>query len=648
MKQLLILLLLSISIYAQSQVFEVGMNVTKEELTTNTYAKDPDANAVVVYDYGNAFFNKESWRLNVEIKEKIKILTKDGLVYGKREIPLYLGKDSRENIIDIKATVHNIVNGETVTSTLSRDAIFTEKNDNYEVVRLVFPNVKVGSIITYSYTKTTKFWNKFQPWYFQQDIPVIYSEYNTSIPGNYEYNVKLVGSIPLDVKTNDVELNCLEAGRGAYANCAISKYVMKDIPAYKEEDYTTTRDNYLSRIEYELSVVRQFNGDVDKISKSWEDVDGELKADSDFGRQINKERLVKDILPNNITSISDKTEKAKAIYQFVLDNYTWNNESGRYDASIKPLLEEGGGSAFEINLLLQNLFYSEDLESFPMLISTRENGLATKVYPVLTDFNYVIVKLNIGDDTYYVDATDPYLSFGELPLYCLNQYGRVYDIEYASYWEDIKQGYSTTQIGGKYKLDTNNQLVGDVTIAVTGVNAYTKKRVFSENPSLYLENLKSSYQNSTINEHKVISKGKNPTRFLEELKVTSDEELVADKIYFNPFIYKFYEDNPFKLKERTYPVDFGYKQAFLYTLELDLSDNLKVTELPKPLNMALPNKAGSINFSCAANEKKLSVFVRIKLDKPIYDIGYYDALKVFMSKIVDLQNNSVIVLEKVK
>ncbi|WP_386130849.1 DUF3857 domain-containing protein [Winogradskyella litorisediminis] len=624
------------------------MNVTKEELSTTVYDKDTNASAVIVYDYGNAFFNKETWRLNIEIKQKIKILNKDGLKYGQVEIPLLIGENSRETIREIKASVHHTVNGKSVISTLNEDAIFKEQNETYEIIRLAFPNVKVGSVITYSYTKSTKFINKFQPWYFQQDIPVSYSEYNASIPGNYEYNIKLVGSLPLDVNKSDVEPNCLEAGRGAYANCAIYKYVMTDIPAYKAEEYTTTRDNYLSRIEYELSVVRQFNGAVDKISKTWEDVDGELRTDSDFGRQINKKKLVKDVLPSNITTITDKLEKAKAIYQYVLDNYKWNNNSGRYDASIKRLLADGGGNAFEINLLLQNLFYSEGFEAYPMLISTRENGHATKVYPVLTDFNYVIVKLNIDDEqTYFLDATDPYLSFGELPLYCLNQYGRVYDIEYASYWEDIDiKAYSTTQIGAKYKLNDSNQLEADVTIAVSGNNSYLKKRKYSENKSNYLEWLKNRYPTSSITEHKVLSEGKNPEKFIEEIKLVNEQEMIGDKIYFNPFVYQFYSENPFKLQQRTYPVDFGYKQAFLYTLELELGDNLKVVELPEPTTMALPNKAGMVTFSSSANEKKLSVFVRIKLDKPVYEAGYYDALKIFMAKIIDLQNNSIVVLEK--
>ena len=623
------------------------MNVIKADLTNNSFDKEPNAEALLIYDYGNAYFNKETWRLNIELKQKLKILSKDGLDRGKKEIPLYIGKNSKEIIKDVQVRVYNLVNGEIEVSSISKDAIYTEKNENYDLVKLIFPGVKVGSVITVSYTKSTPFVTKFQPWYFQQDIPSLYSEFNASIPGNYEYNIKLVGTLPLKENTNRIEYNCLEAGSGAYANCAVYKYIMTDIPSYKEEKYTTTAENYTSRIEYELSVIRKFNGEVDRITKSWADIESELKADSDFGRQINKKKIVKDLLPNNISGISNNLEKAKAIYQFILDNYKWNETSGRYDVSIKRLLEEGGGNAFEINLLLQNMLNNEGIDSYPMLLSTRDNGLATKVYPVLTDFNYVIIKLDLEDKTYYLDATNPYLSFGEIPFYCLNQYGRVFDIEYGSYWEDIKPNqYSTTQIGAKLKLDEDNFFNGIVSINTSGYNSHSKKKYFFENPSQYLENLKSSYVNSNIKEHTVTSKLKNEKTFSEKIELSYNEAFIGNKIFFNPFIYKFYEENPFKLQQRTYPVDFGYKQAFMFSLEVDLGDRLKVVELPENVTFALPNKSGLIAFSSAVNEKKLSVFTRIKLDKPIYDVGYYNALKAFMSKIIDLQNNTIIVLEK--
>ena len=112
----------------------------------------------------------------------------------------------------------------------------------------------------------------------------MYSEYNTSIPGNYEYNIKLVGSLPLVTNDNRLEKNCIIVNRGGSADCAISKYVMKNVPAYKSEGFTTTALNYTARIEYELSVIQGFDGRVDKLTKTWADVDSELKADSDFGK----------------------------------------------------------------------------------------------------------------------------------------------------------------------------------------------------------------------------------------------------------------------------------------------------------------------------------------------------------------------------
>ncbi|GGI58393.1 hypothetical protein GCM10011444_27020 [Winogradskyella haliclonae] len=623
------------------------MRVTKPELTLNTFPKDPTAEALMIYDYGNAFFNKETWRLNVEFKQKLKILTKDGLDRGQIEIPLYVGKNPKEAVKDISARVYNIENGELIVSKLEENAIYREKNEDWEIVRIAFPNVKVGSIITYSYTKTTSYINKYQPWYFQLDIPSLYSEFNASIPGNYEYNIKLVGSLPLKVNENSIKNQCLDAGRGVYANCGIYKYIMTDIPAYKAEKHTTTKENYLSRIEYELSVLRRFDGYVDKITKTWEDVDNELKADSDFGRQINKKKLVKGILPTSISNIPDNLEKAKAIYQFVLDNYSWNNKAGRYDASIKRLVEEKGGNAFEINLFLQNLFYSVGLESYPVLLSTRENGLATKVYPVITDFNYSIVKLVIDDEVYFLDATNPYLSFGELPFYCLNQYGRVYDIEYASYWEDISpKKYSTIQFGAKYQISDDDLLIGKVKIDVTGYKSHNKKKEYSENPKLYLESLKSDFQTATIETHNVLSEDIKDNKFSEEIELTHEEEFIGDKIFFNPFIYKFFEENPFKLQQRTYPIDFGYKQSYLYLIEIDLKDKLKVVEVPKNMTFALPNKTGIATFSCSKNLNKLSVFLKISLNKAIYEIEYYEYLKNFLSKIVEIQNNTVIVLEK--
>ena len=647
MKLLFTIITLMFSILSVAQNYSAAISVSKKDLELTTYSKDSTANALVIYDYGNSFVDKKSFWLRSQVKQKVKVLTVDGFNRGEIEVKLYKGKSSKEQIKDIKGRTYNLENGEIVISKLKSNAIFREENEKYTLVKFVLPNVKVGSVITYSYETQSRFMTKYQPWYFQGPDPVLYSEYNTSIPANYNYHVKLVGEIPLETNDVKIERNCLEVGGGGSADCTVSKYIMKDIPAYKPEGFTTTPLNYISRVEYELNEIQKFDGSKDKFSKTWKNVDKELKVDNDFGRQINKKGLVKNILPESISLIDNDLSKAKAIYQFVLDNYTWNKKSERYDVSIKNLNKEKVGSAFEINLLLQNLFASEGFKAFPILISTRDNGLATKIYPVLTDFNYVIIKTTIEGKDYFLDATDPYLSFGELPFRCLNQYGRLMDFENGSYWENINAN-DFSSINHRVHLSSfeDDIFTGYIESKFTGYKANNLKRNYNENPLSYKDRKIDTYTNIEIKEHNVIDFNKTQINFDEKLKITLEPETIGNKIYLNPFILKFFEENPFKLQERTYPIDFGYKDTYSYVMKIDLNESLKVLEVPNKINSALPNKSGMFLCNIEHKDNTLILFFRITFNYAIYAPEFYPYLKSFMSKIVETQNNTVIVLEK--
>ncbi|WP_299117276.1 DUF3857 domain-containing protein [uncultured Winogradskyella sp.] len=646
MKLNLSLLILTISFFSFSQSYNVAMPVSKSDLESNYYSKDSTANALIIYDYGKSFVDEKTFWLRVQVERKIKILKTEGIEHGEIEVRLYKGKSSKEKIKNIKGATYNLENNKIVKDVLKPSAIFEEENENYTLVKFVLPKVKVGSVITYSYETQSRFMAKFQPWYFQGSDPVIYSEYNTSIPGNYEYHIELVGTIPL--KTNDhwVEKDCIVINGTSAANCAMAKYVMTDIPAYKPEGFTTTPLNYTARIEYELSVIRGFDGSVDKITKTWDFVDKELKTDSDFGKQISKKSLVKNILPNDIQSEKDKLTKAKAIRQFVTDNYRWNGKYERYDVSIKQLLKEKVGSVFEINLLLENLLSSEGYSVYPILISTRNNGLPTKIFPVLTDFNYVILKTTIAGTDYYLDATEPYIPFGELPFRCLNQYGRLIDFENGSYWENIIVKKHSLRHHKVNMTFTDDIFLGAIDSKFTGYHSHNLKRICSESPQAYLEQKVNANPNITIKNHDISNFNENAYNFQETIEIAMEPETIGNKIYLNPFVFKFFKENPFKLQERTYPIDFGYKDIYTYAMKLDLGENLSAINIPKDINQKLPNNSGAFIFNVKQQDNQLTLYFRIKFDHAIYAPQFYDYLKSFMSQIVETQNNTVIVLEK--
>lgn len=648
MKQLFTYLAVLTSVLLNAQNFTPEFDVSRDDLELNQYIRDTSATAVVIYDYGNTYVNDKTFDLNAEFKQKIKILKPEGLDRGEFTFRAYKNKSSKEKIKNIIGFTYNLENGKIVQEQLQASAIFTVKEENYDEIKFVLPKLKAGSVFTISYKKESPFFNKYQPWYFQGGDPVVYSEYNTSIPGNFTYNTKLVGDLKLKERDHWIKNYCLKSGNNASADCSVSRYVMTNIPAYYDEDFTTTSDNYISRIEHELVSIQQFDGTLKEYSKTWEDVEGELKKDKDFGRQIKKKSLVKKVLPESISGLNINNEKAQAIYQYVLDNYNWDGTNGRFDVSVSETLKEGVGNTFELNLLLLNLLYAEGFEVYPVLSSTRANGFVTKLYPILSEYNYLFIKLVLDGEIVYLDATSDYRPFGELPFIALNGEARVIDFDEGSYWEKITtKDFMVNTFRVASTISEDNYLKGNVDHSLTGLFSYSDRRSYFDNKTTYLDELLNSYEDFNVENHAVNQPSRNSKGFNETYDISIELEAQGDKLYLNPFIYTFFSENPFKHERRTYPIDFGYKSIFTYAMEIDLNNQYKAIEIPEKQVFALPGNAGTLSFSVTENENKLVVFMKMKLDEAIYKPGFYYSLKKLFEKMINVQKNSLVVLERI-
>jgi len=649
----LLLFLIVFSVEAQTDFDSTSFNVSKADLLTNTYARDSTASALVIYEEGNSFFDRLKFKLITEIQKKVKILTKEGADHAIVEILLRNNDSKRsiEKISAIKASTYNLKNGQITFTTLDKNDIHKEVyNKNFTLIKFTLPNIQKGSVITYSYTIESPFMYKYRSWTFQDDIPKLYSEYRTSIPGNYDYNIKLVGTSRLAVNTSKLVRNCLSARNGGTADCTDSRYVMKDIPAFVSEDYMTTKNNYLSRIEYELKIYQGFDGLIDKITKTWKDADKELRNDPAVGKQIQKTSLVKDLMNPSELNNSSPLEKARSIYNFVQNNYIWNGEHKIFkDVSVKNLIKNKTGNISAINILLNSLFIENGIAAKPVLLSTRNNGFVTKIYPVISDFNYLIVQVTVDGKTYLLDATDKYLNFGELPYKCLNQSGRLLDFKNGSQWITIHpKGLSSILHKVDLKLDPDEEtLAGTVHSRYTGYHSIAQKKKYFLDQSKYKEDFEAINEDFEISAHTVDCESKSEAHFNESFELlNADLNLVADKIYLDPFIIKFFKKNPFQLQERTYPVDFGYKQSFNYAFQIDLGEHYEVEEIAKDFNMRLPENGGDVVFNTKVLNNKLMIFLKIRFKKEIYIPHNYPSLKQFMSGIVDLQTKSLIVLKR--
>ena len=622
-----------------------------------SYEKDTTANAVVLYEYGEALIGKnreDDVELTFEYTVRIKIFNSNAFDKATVEIPLSKSTTSKRKEELIEATAISM-SPDRIAKTLSPAHIFTENvNENYDLVKFTIPNVKEGTIIDYKYKISSPFYFNFIDWEFQSDIPKVFSQFHTSIPGNYFYNIKLVGEQKLSNRESKIKKDCLYFTTTARAECAVETYTMENIPAFIEEDYMTSKKNFLSAIRYELQTFRDFQGNVDKYSKTWKDVDRDFKSDDGTGKEARRTNYFKDFVSENDLSTPNTVEKAKKIYYRLQKELFWNNNHSIFrDANVKEAYERKSGSVAELNLILLNFLNANGFDANFMVLSTRENGIPTKLYPIISEFNYLVVKLDIDGTSYLLDITDKNTPFGVLPYKTLNGYGRVMDFKEGSYWFDYSASVTSLR---NTVIQFDVQADGNVLVKVRESNSgylglFKRDKIVGRNIDNYLEELESEFdenENLIIENYEVTNKDDLEKPITETFDLKFEDKFSEDNLYINPFITDRFTKNPFTLEERTYPVDFGYPFTHRFQIIINLGENHTIEDLPESKTFKLINDAGILAYQTEKNGHKVMINLRFIMNRSSFYAEEYDGLKKFFSELVFLQNNQLLHIKKIK
>ncbi len=639
----------SLSSLGQNHGFPFG-SFSLKELEMQIYPLDSAANSIVLDEFGEVYFDNDNGNMIVEYHKKIKVLKKEGVEQANFSILLRKGDSRKEEMKSVEGITYYLENGNVKNSSLDKKAIFYEENPNYTQVKFTLPNAVVGSTLEVKYRISSPFIFNLYPWEFQSSVPKVQSEFWALIPGNYSYNASLRGFLKLTMSQTELVKECYSFG-SAKADCSRLKFGMKNIPAFKEEEYMTAKSNFLSAINFELEQIKYFDGRVDKITKEWRDVEEELQTHADFGTQIKKARNLfdKEISPLLI-GITDPLEKAKKIYNWIKLQYTWNDYLGKYaENGVKKSFETKKGNVGDINLSLLGALQAAELSASPVLVSTRANGLPNNLYPVLSDFNYVVVQLVIGEGSYLLDATDHFMPFGLLPERCLNGKGRLLAKKSSLDIDLIPKGKEKSVTTISVKLNEEGALQGSLQInAFDYLALESRKKIMSySNKTDYIKALEKRWNAKEIKNYEVTNLHELEKNLTEKMEITFDAHggTNVHQIYFNPFIAGRWTDNPFKSAERTFPVDFGVAQEETFVLTLEYPPNFHLDEIPKNIALAMPNKGGRFLFSCNNLGNKLTVSYSLSLTKAVYDAAEYQSLKELFARIVQLRQTDLVLIK---
>ncbi|MBL4904481.1 MAG: hypothetical protein JKZ00_00260 [Flavobacteriaceae bacterium] len=358
---------------------------------------------------------------------------------------------------------------------------------------------------------------------------------------------------------------------------------MNHIPAFKEENYMSSKKNFISTLVFDLISFTSPDGEVTKYTKTWKSADRVIKK-SYLDGQTSKKNFFKKNLPKEIQSESNELMRAKKAYRFIQQRFSWNEDYWtRKQLKIKKIYKEKTGGVDAINLTLYNSLQAVNIKSYLLMLSTRKNGYPTKLYPVTSDFNYLVVKVLIDDKEYLLDATNKNLPFGMLPARCLNGEGRVLDFKKGGYWQPLLPTKTTSKRTKVHLELTEDGFKGTIQINRTGYFALSQRgEVNSKTEDAYLEKFESDHPNIEVESYSVKNKHAIEKRLEETFQVLIEEDIAeAGNLRINPFFIDRTTENPFKLDRRDYPVDFAFARKMTYLLSLKIPEGYDITKLPK-------------------------------------------------------------------
>jgi hypothetical protein len=667
------LLCLSQPLHAQTSPMKFG-KVELAELQMKSYAPDTSAEAVILGDYGQSYFKygHDGFQLVHERHVRIKVLKKSGYDWATVKIPFYRAATggSEEKITSLSGYSHNVVGGKPEKEKLTREAIFEEKkNTNWYTKNFTMPNVKEGTVLEYEYTIISDFLFNLREWDFQSTIPVAWSEYRVTIPEYFRYRLLSSGYEPFHVsetsqKTIDFQIKVegqnvstgsVSSGRiptrfeTVNAQATTYRWVTKDVPALRAEPFITTMQDYVTKIEFELSSTK-FPGGLEKpVTSNWDAVNEMLLQEENFGGQLNRTGFAKDIVGVVKAKGGDPAAQIALIYDFVRKSVKWDGRQTLFaESSLKKAFENHTGNAADVNLLLVGLLRDAGFNANPLILSTRDHGRLLESYTMISKFNYVIAHVNLDGKDLLLDATDPLLVPSVLPTRCLNGAGRLISKKEGR-WVSLQTSERLSQVTSlRLKLDPEGQFKGTVDLSEGGYAALpSRKVILGEGQEKYAENLRKTKTNWQIEKLDI----KNAEKLGEALGVTCQvaiaegAQMAGNLIYLKPLLTEGELENPFKNDVRKFPVDFGTPTDRTFVGSYTVPDGYVVEEMPKNVIVDLPEKGGRFTFMTVQNGNVINVTSKISFRKSLYLPEEYAHLKEFYHQIVS-KHAEQIVLKK--
>ena len=641
------------AVFAQQPQIKWG-DIPRADLEMKSFPEDSNAAAVILFDLGKVWFSGD-FKMTFERHRRIKILTEGGYEWADYSIGYY-AKDKIQWVTDVEGqTISLAADGSVKKTKLDKKSIFNEDVDGTRRrIRFTLPALAPGAIIEYRYKVHSSNPIYLHDWEFQSGEPTRWSEFRAEVPGVLQYVQVRQGVLKFDIAETEEQnwspmLAYAATAKQYNLKIMAHRWVMKDLPALRDEPFMTTVDDYRAKIHFQLASVTWPGLPPDKVMNTWEKLAEDLMSHQSFGEQIERHKILRQQAEALVAGLTDPEAKMRAIYDYVRTNIAWNEERGIFteiDLDKAYAARRAGGP--EIALMLCGMLRFAGFEAHPVLVSTRDNGKIIQLYSIIAQFNHVLTYAKIGARSFLLDATDPLRPCDLLSVQALNEVGWLVDKKNPRWVDIVSPGVASQNTMVLAALGSDGAITGRLTSTEAGYRALFSRRGLrdkKDNEEEYIrETWLKDFAAAQVDSFTITNRDSTKLPLISAVNFSTAEyaQAAGDNIYLNPIFFHRQNENPLKLPERTFPVDYAYGRKTNYALDLSLPEGYSVQELPADVTLALPKNGGVFRRHMEVSENRLHVESHFAINRTRFDSSEYESLQNFYDRIVAAQAEQIV------
>ncbi|QQS36385.1 MAG: DUF3857 domain-containing protein [Ignavibacteriales bacterium] len=633
------------NLYSQESPIEWG-EIPEADLKMTSYAADSNASGLILCDFGESVFDND---LNINFTRhlRIKIFNPSGYDLATHSFILQT-YDKQEYLDDLEAITYSLnADNDIVENELEDDDIFEEEIDDSRTrYRFTMPGLTPGCVVDIKYTIITRNFALIRDWIFQYEEPVLWSEYKIRYPVNIAYTAVTSGyelwEINDRTETTQIFSGSAKTYLGSnFTNCYALRWVIKNAPAIREEEYVSAPVDYANKVSIQLSGYSFPGYGYKQVLQNWKTLVNDLVESKYFGQMINSTSAIEEIAKSVTASSSTQLEKMEAIYNWIIKSIV-RTGGNRFSADNSPdeILETKKGTNAEISFLMISMLRSLGITADPIVLSTRANGKLQDLYPIISQFNYTMIKAIADGKTYYLDATDPNRPMHVLPSKVLGVKALIVKKD-AVEWVNLPANkISSDKIVVNIQLNTDGSITTDIENSFGEYSGLSIRNNLSDKSETDIikeqfELEKTGLQIDSVNISNKDSIN-SPLMLKAYLNGQSYSQTAGDMIYLNPVVAYRMTDNPFKFSKRKFPVDFNYLSSRTIVTNVTLPEGYELKDKPENKSVKVGN-ALVYTRQVNAEGSLIQIITKFEIKEMQVKPQYYEQVKSLFTNMVSTQ-----------